>query len=364
MEQRQSSLESLVNSKFWQGKRTLITGHTGFKGSWLTLWLYKLGANITGFSIDVPTKPSLFELIHIKDEINSVIGDIRNFEHIKDVVEEFRPQIVIHMAAQSLVRVSYQNPRETFETNIMGTVNLLDALRQIACAHVIINVTSDKCYENSGLNNRYTEGDPMGGYDPYSNSKGSSELVTSSYRNSFFNIDKFDSHKVGLASVRAGNVIGGGDWSKDRLMTDIMNSLINDVEIKIRNPDAIRPWQHVLDPLNGYIMLAEKLWSDGQTYSEAWNFGPEEEKPVSWILNKVSQLYGKPVKYSIDKSDQPHEAMVLRLDCNKAMLKLGWKPKMNLELGLKYTVDWYKHYENQDDMRKITENQIDTFSLT
>jgi len=352
-----------MNKEFWNGKTVLLTGHTGFKGSWLTLWLKKLGVKVTGFSKDVPTNPSLFELADVKNGIDSIIGDIRNYDEIRDVIKKTDPEIVIHMAAQSLVRVSYTNPRETYETNVMGTVNLFDALREQRNVRVIINVTSDKCYENKKLERGYIEGDHLGGYDPYSNSKGCSELVTSAFRNSYFNISEYNKHKVVLASVRAGNVIGGGDWAENRLIPDLMKSLMNNVEIKIRNPEAVRPWQHVLEPLGGYLLLAEKMWSNGEKFAQAWNFGPDEEnRSVSWIVDKISKLYGKKCDTSPDTTQNPHEVKTLKLDCTKSHEKLGWMPKTNLEQGLQWTVDWYKQYEKQGNIRKITEKQIDDFN--
>jgi len=355
--------ELVINRKFWNGKRVLLTGHTGFKGSWLTIWLKKLGVNVTGFSKDVPTNPSLFELANVKNGINSFIGDIRDYNEIRDVIKKTEPEIVIHMAAQSLVRASYTNPRETYETNVMGTINLLDVLREQENIRVIVNVTSDKCYENKELERGYTEEDCLGGYDPYSNSKGCSELVTSAFRNSYFNISEYNKHKVALASVRAGNVIGGGDWSENRLVPDLMKALINNTEIKIRSPEAIRPWQFVLEPLRGYLLLVEKMWLNGHEFSEAWNFGPDEEnKSVSWIVDKILKLYGKKCTVLRDTSQNLHESKTLKLDCTKSHKKLGWIPKINLEQGLQLTVDWYKQYEIQNDIRKITEKQIDDFN--
>ncbi len=352
-----------MNKEFWKDKTVLLTGHTGFKGSWLTLWLKKLGVKVVGFSKDIPTDPSLFELADVKNGINSILGDIRNYNEIKDVIKKTEPEIVIHMAAQSLVRDSYTNPRETYETNVMGTVNLLDALRDQDNVRVIINVTSDKCYENKELERGYREDDHLGGYDPYSNSKGCSELVTSAFRNSYFNTAEYNKHKVALASVRAGNVIGGGDWAENRLIPDLMNALINNVVIKIRNPEAIRPWQHVLEPLGGYLLLAEKMWIDGEKFSEPWNFGPDEEnKSVSWIIDKITQLYNKKYQIKIDTVENPYEAKILKLDCTKSHKKLNWIPKTNIEQGLQWTVDWYKQYEKQEDIRKITEKQIDDFN--
>ena len=349
-----------MNKEFWNGKTVLLTGHTGFKGSWLTLCLKKMGAKVTGFSKDIPTKPSLFELANVANGINSIEGDIRNFDEIHNVVKNTDAEIIFHMAAQSLVRLSYANPRETYETNVMGTVNLLDALRDTRKARLIINVTSDKCYDNKELDRAYKEEDPLGGYDPYSSSKGCSELVTSAFRNSYF---QSSNHKIALASVRAGNVIGGGDWAKDRLVPDLIQSIIHGKELKIRNPDAVRPWQYVLEPLYGYLLLAEKMWSDGQKFSQAWNFGPNEEnKKVSWIINKIFETYGKKCNVVSDTSENLHEAKILKLDCSKSQTELGWVPKTDIEKGLEMTVDWYKEYEKQSDMRQVSEKQIDYFN--
>jgi len=361
MEFWKGSLEDLVmNKEFWDGKVVLLTGHTGFKGSWLALWLKQMGAKVTGFSKDIPTTPSLFELADVENGINSIEGDIRNFDDIGNAVKKTNAEIIFHMAAQSLVLESYANPRETYETNVMGTVNLLDALRENKKTRLIINVTSDKCYDNQELDRGYIEEDALGGYDPYSSSKGCSELVTSAFRNSYF---QSDNHKIALSSVRAGNVIGGGDWAKDRLIPDLIQSIINGKELKIRNPDAIRPWQHVFEPLSGYLLLAEKMWSDGQRFSQAWNFGPNEQgKKVSWIIDKISEIYGKKCNIFLDTSENLHEAKILKLDCTKSQTKLGWMPKIDIEKAIQLTVDWYKEYEKQSDMRQVSEKQIDDFN--
>ncbi|MGI0063237.1 MAG: CDP-glucose 4,6-dehydratase, partial [Nitrosotalea sp.] len=274
MELWQSTMENMViNQTFWKNKKVLLTGHTGFKGSWLSLWLQKLGSDVIGFSRDIPTKPSLFELCNVADNMVSIMGNICDIEHLRTVMTEHKPEIVIHMAAQSLVGRSYDDPLETFSTNVLGTVNVFEVIRKLGNVRVVINVTSDKCYENRESISGYKETDPMGGYDPYSSSKGCAELITSSFRNSFFNPKEYDKHGIALASVRAGNIIGGGDWSTNRLVPDIMKGLIENQTVTIRNPSSVRPWQFVLEPLRGYLMLAEKLWHEGPQYVEGWNFG-------------------------------------------------------------------------------------------
>ena len=334
-----------MDSNFWKNKKVLLTGHTGFKGSWLSLWLQKLGVDLVGFSKSIPTKPSLFELADVEKNMTSIMGDITHIERITDVVKQHNPEIIIHMAAQSLVHKSYDQPLETFSTNIMGTVNLLEAIRNTSKKCVIINVTSDKCYENQELSRGYKENDPMGGYDPYSSSKGCAELITSSFRDSFFKNSNDKDYDISLASVRAGNVIGGGDWADNRIMPDIMRGILNKKIIKIRNPTAVRPWQHVLEPLRGYLELAEKLYNYKSEYTESWNFGPDDDdvKPVSWIVNKVVEMWGEDVQvdFDDDRLDYKHETSFLRLDCSKAKSKLKWNPKIKLEEGLKLTVNWY-----------------------
>lgn len=353
-----------MESSFWKGKKILLTGHTGFKGSWLSIWLQSLGADLVGFSKSIPTKPSLFEIADVQSGMISIMGNICDFEHIKQVVQEYKPEIVIHMAAQSLVRESYNNPIDTYSTNVIGTINLLESIRITGKNRIVINVTSDKCYENLEFNKSFREEDPMGGFDPYSSSKGCAELITSAYRDSFFNTREFHKHGIAIASVRAGNVIGGGDWSKDRLVPDVMNSLLDGHVLKIRNPDAIRPWQHVLEPLSGYLLLAEKLNSDGVKYSGAWNFGPSENdgRPVSWIIKKLSQYFGT-INYVVDTDKKPHEAAYLRLDCSKARNLLGWIPKTDLELAIRWISEWYKQFEQKADLRAFTEQQIREFTL-
>lgn len=348
-----------MNEKFWKNKKILITGHTGFKGSWLTIWLKKLGADITGFSKSIPTNPNLFEISNIEAEINSINGDVQDYQFLKETITKVEPEIVFHMAAQSLVIKSYSDPIETYSTNVMGTVNLLNAIRETKKSKIVINVTSDKCYENNESLEGYKEDDPMGGHDPYSSSKGCSELITKSFRESFFNSNTKEN--VALASVRAGNVIGGGDWAENRLIPDIIRSIKNNESVNIRNPNAVRPWQHVMDPLNGYISLAEKLY-DNQTFSEGWNFGPEknEIKSVSWIINKFDELWKSKIDWIV-QNNQLHEATNLILNCQKAKSRLGWNSKINTELALKWTIEWYTKYFENKDMRKITEEQINEF---
>ena len=352
-----------MNKKFWNKKKVFLTGHTGFKGSWLSLWLQKLNAEVIGFSKDIPTNPSLFELANIEDGMNSIIGNICDYNKLEKSIKEHQPEIVIHMAAQAILRESYNNPIETYATNVMGTVNLLETIRKIGSVKVILNVTTDKCYEPNKSSEGYVETDRLGGYDPYSNSKACSELLTSSFRNSFFNPKEHHKHGISLASCRAGNVIGGGDWGKDRLIPDIMRGILNNEIIRIRNPSSTRPWQYVLDPLNGYLTLAEKLWSFGSKFSEGWNFGPQEknEKSVKWIVEKLTYQWSKNIKWDIDNSVNPHEENYLRLNCKKANSKLGWMPKLNLEQGLEWTIKWYKEYQQNNNMKEITEHQIEEF---
>jgi CDP-glucose 4,6-dehydratase len=353
-----------MNLDFWKDKKILLTGHTGFKGSWLSLWLQKLGADLVGYSKSIPTKPSLYELSHVENKMISVMGDVCDLDKLKDVIREHKPEIVIHMAAQSLVQESYKNPIETYTTNVLGTVNVMQSIRDVNCVRVLINVTSDKCYENNDLERGYNENDPMGGFDPYSSSKGCAELVTASFRNSFFNPTEYKKHRTAIATARAGNVIGGGDWAQNRIIPDVMKGILEKSTVKIRNPNAVRPWQFVLEPLHGYMLLAEKLWYEGPKFSEGWNFGPDynDIRSVSWLVERLSQLWNTQINLEYNKECFHHEANTLKLDCTKAKQKLGWQPKTNLELGLKFVVEWYKHYELGNDIREITEQQIKEFS--
>lgn len=351
-----------LNNNFWKDKKVFITGHTGFKGSWLCLWLQLMGANVTGYALAPPTDPSLFELCGIDKLINSIIGDVRDYQQLSLAIKDSQPEIVIHMAAQPLVRESYKNPQETYAINVMGTVNLLEAVRICPGIKAVVNVTTDKCYENKEWVWGYRENEPMGGYDPYSNSKACSELITASYRSSFFNPGDYLKHGVGLASARAGNVIGGGDWAADRLIPDCIRAILNEKRILIRNPNAIRPWQHVLEPLNGYLLLAQKLYEKGPLFGEGWNFGPNDDdaRPVQWIVQKICEKWGH-ASFEIDQGEHPHEAQYLKLDCSKAKMRLGWFPKWDLETTIDKIIEWTKAYQAGKDLREVCINQIKEF---
>ncbi len=351
------------DNKFWNNRKVLITGHTGFKGSWLTLLLHHLGAKLYGYALDPPTDPSLFKSANLKELITSNIADIRDYDRLLDVLKEFSPEVVIHMAAQPLVRESYRNPRETYEINVMGTVNLLEAIRHTPGIKAVVNVTTDKCYENHEWHWGYRENEPMGGYDPYSNSKGCSELVTAAFRNSYFNPKDHQNHGVALASARAGNVIGGGDWASDRLIPDFMRAITNGKKVKIRSPYAIRPWQHVLEPLTGYLNLAAKLYTEGPKYAEGWNFGPNDKdaKSVEWIIDTICKLWGDGATFDIDTNPHKHEANYLKLDWSKAKAELGWIPKWSIEDSLQSIVDWNKAYLVGKNMRTVCNDQIELY---
>ncbi|MTJ06718.1 MULTISPECIES: CDP-glucose 4,6-dehydratase [unclassified Anabaena] len=352
-----------MKSNFWHQKKVFVTGHTGFKGGWLSMWLQMLGAQVCGYSLNPPTSPNLFELAHIADGMTSVIADVRELDNLQEVMQTFQPDIVIHLAAQPLVRESYQNPVDTYAVNVMGTVNVLEAVRSVSSVRAVVSVTSDKCYENREWIWGYRETDPMGGHDPYSSSKGCAELVTTAYRQSFFNAADYAQHKVAIASVRAGNVIGGGDWAKDRLIPDILRAWLAGEEVVIRNPQAVRPWQHVLEPLHGYLMLAEKLFTQGCTYNGGWNFGPSESgvKTVAWILEELQQLWGNDANWIQDRRFQPHEANLLTLDCSKARNQLDWEARLDLKTALAWIVDWHKTWQQGDDMKQKTQEQIQEF---
>ena len=349
-----------MDANFWRGKRVFLTGHTGFKGSWLSLWLQSLGAELTGFALAPPTNPSLFEEAKVADGMTSILGDVRDLTALQAALDKAQPEIVLHMAAQPLVRYSYQNPVETYAVNVMGTVHLLEAVRHTPSVRAVVNVTTDKCYENKEWHWGYREDEPMGGFDPYSNSKGCSELVTRAYRQSYF---QAGANNVALASARAGNVIGGGDWALDRLIPDTVTAFEQGKPVTIRNPHAIRPWQHVLEPLRGYLTLAEHLYLEGTSYAEAWNFGPSDldAKPVGWIVENLASLWGADAKWQIDSGDHPHEAHYLKLDISKARSRLDWHPKLPLIESLKLIVQWQRHRQSGAPIRQFTLDQIHAY---
>ena len=355
-----------MNPAFWQGKRVFLTGHTGFKGGWLSLWLQQLGADVTGYALEAPTTPSLFEVANVARGMQSIIGDVRDGDAVKRAMAVACPDVVIHMAAQPLVRYSYVNPVETYSTNVMGVVNVLEAVRTTPGVRAVVNVTSDKCYENREWPWGYRENEAMGGYDPYSNSKGCAELVTAGYRSSFFHADKYAEHGIALGSGRAGNVIGGGDWAMDRLIPDMLRAIGAGQPVMIRNPHSIRPWQHVLEPLSGYLTLAEKLYTEGPVHAEGWNFGPHDTdaKPVEWIIERMTQEWGAGASWSLDGQDHPHEATYLKLDCSKARGQLGWHPRWDIGQTIAKIVEWHKACDQGADMRAMTLAQITTYQNT
>jgi CDP-glucose 4,6-dehydratase len=353
----------MLNRSFWKGRQVFLTGHTGFKGSWLSLWLEALGANVTGYALDPPTQPNLFEQARVAGSVRSICADIRDFPRLKAAVAECRPEVIIHMAAQSVVRRGYEHPIETYSSNVMGTVNVLEALRQLRQPCAVVNVTSDKCYENREWVWGYRENEPMGGRDPYSNSKGCAELVTAAYRESFFSPESIESHRVAVASARAGNAIGGGDWTADQLIPDLMRAFLAGQPCLIRNPSAIRPWQFVLEPLRGYLTLAERLSEDSGNFASAWNFGPAETdaKPVSWIADELVELWGNQAAWNSDSSVHPREANFLKLDISKAKAGLGWHPVLPLHSALGWIVEWWRAFHAGGDLRRFTCSQIERY---
>jgi len=348
----------VIDQVFWQGKRVFLTGHTGFKGSWLSLWLVSLGASVKGYALNPNTTPSLFNEAKVDRVIDSQIGDIRDQEALHESMTTFNPDVLIHMAAQPLVRYSYDAPIETYEVNVIGTAKVLEVARNCAKLKVIVNITTDKCYENDERSQGYKENDPMGGHDPYSSSKGCAELVTLAYRRSFL-----QDQGVSLASVRAGNVIGGGDWADDRLIPDILRSFEKNKPVVIRNPKATRPWQHVLEPLSGYLVLAQKMYNNHKEYAEGWNFGPREEdvKPVDWILDKMISKWPDS-SWELDQNSNPHEAGFLKLDISKAESKLGWKPVWELSYTLEKIIAWQKAWLNKEDMQVACLAEIEEYT--
>lgn len=356
--------QASVNPNFWNDKCVFLTGHTGFKGGWLSLWLASMGAKVIGYALPPNPSPNFFEVAQVDgDLMQSHIADVRDLEKLKKVMADAKPEIVIHMAAQPLVRYSYANPVETYATNVMGTVNVLESVRSLNCVRAVVVVTSDKCYENKDWAWGYRENEAMGGHDPYSNSKGCTELVTSAYRQSYFSPEKYTQHKVAIASARAGNVIGGGDWSKDRLIPDAIKAFELQRTLIIRNPHATRPWQHVLEPLSGYLVLAQALYQEGAKFNGGWNFGPRDDdaQPVQDVVNLLVKNWGRNASWTQDLSEQPHEAHSLKLDCSKARQYLHWAPKWNLEQAIKNITHWHFNYQRQVNMHEFSLAQIASY---
>jgi CDP-glucose 4,6-dehydratase len=355
-----------VDADFWRGKKVFLTGHTGFKGSWLSLWLTSLQAEVTGFSLSPNTKPSLFDIARVARSIKaSHIGNICNSNELNSAILAAKPDIVIHMAAQALVRYSYDHPVETFETNVMGTVNLLEAVRRQPSIKAVVVVTTDKCYENNGLSQKFTEIQAMGGHDPYSSSKGCAELVVAAYQRSYFNValNKCADRPVAVASARAGNVIGGGDWATDRLVPDAISAFECDQPLRLRYPGATRPWQHVLEPLAGYLVLAQNLYMHGSPFVGAWNFGPldADSRSVEYVVDLLIDQWGGSARWQQDGAPTVHEAQLLALDCTKAYELLGWRPRWSLPTAIEKIVSWHKAFNNGQDMLKETLSQIDDY---
>ncbi len=353
----------MIDRGFWKDKRVFLTGHTGFKGSWLSLWLSELGANVYGYALDPPTEPSLFRLASVGDIVHSTIADMLDRPSLEAAMRSAQPSVVVHMAAQPLVRDSYKVPVETYAVNVMGTVHLLEAVRNCPSVKAVINVTSDKCYENREWIWGYRENEPLGGHDPYSNSKACSELVTTAYRNSFFHPDAYRDHGVAIATARAGNVIGGGDWAGDRIVPDCVRALLAGDRVRVRNPHAIRPWQHVLEPLSGYLLLAQRLYQDGPQFGEAWNFGPDDAdaQTVDALVRSLCEKWGDNASWAVEAGKHPHEAHYLKLDCSKAKSRLGWMPRWGLDKALDSIVDWTRSYQQMNDIRRTCLAQISEY---
>jgi CDP-glucose 4,6-dehydratase len=344
----------------WKGRKVFLTGHTGFKGGWLALWLTKLGAEVRGYALDPCTTPSLFEVAKVGSVIEDIRGDIRDAAKLNAAMTEFKPDIVMHLAAQPLVRYSYDDPIGTYETNVIGTARVLEAVRKTPSVRAVVSVTTDKCYENKETLRPYKESDPLGGYDPYSSSKACAEIVSAAYRQSYFPVAELAKHRVALATARAGNVIGGGDWSTDRLIPDLVRGFLAGEAVRIRRPKAIRPWQHVLESLFGYIRLAEELYQQDPKFATAYNFGPAEEdaQPVEWIAEKMTKFWGDGATWVLDPDPGVHEAGYLKLDAGKAHAELGWTPRLDLETALEWLVAWYRGWEAGDAMQEFSLNQI------
>src|SRR5947208_11985879 len=355
----------MINSSFWKGRRVFLTGHTGFKGSWLSLWLNTLGANVTGYALDPPTQPNLFEQAQIAGTVRTISADIRDFPRLKSAIEDCRPEVVIHMAAQSVVRRGYEDPIETYSSNVMGTVHPFEALRQLKRPCAVVDVTSDKCYANREWLWGYREYERMGGRDPYSNSKGCAELVTTAFRESFFPPESFERHGIALASARAGNAIGGGDWTSDQLIPDLMRAFLASQPCLIRNPSAHRPWQFLLEPLRGYLMLAERLIEDPSHFATGWNFGPADvdAKPVFWIADELVRAWGDGATWTQDTASHTREAYALKLDASKARSCLNWHPVLPLNQALGWIVVWYRAFQGGSNLRRLTEAQIERYEV-
>lgn len=364
----QGTLEDmgLIDHRFWKGRSVFMTGHTGFVGSWLSLWLQRMEARLTGYALAPPTDPSLFEQAGVASGMHSITADVRDFPQLKSALDDARPEVVLHLAAQPLVRRSYIEPVETYTTNVLGTVHLLEAVRQVEGVRAVLIVTSDKCYENHEWVWPYREVDRLGGFDPYSSSKACAELAVAAYRNSFFRNDAFAQHGTAVASARAGNIIGGGDWSEDRLVPDLVKGFIAGTPVPIRHPTAIRPWQHVLEPAAGYLVLARKLLEEGPAVADAWNFGPraDDSKSVAWIADRLVQLWGNGAQWATDADEHPHEAHHLTLDWGKARSYLDWTPRWTLDEALERVVRWYKTFSRDPDeaaMRQATHADIEDY---
>ena len=344
----------------WSGKNVLVTGHTGFKGGWLSHWLQQLEAKVTGFALAPPEGVSLFKDARVAEGMTSVIGNLSNLDLLKQTLAEHRPEVIFHLAAQPLVRASYVDPIGTYTTNVLGTAHLLEAARVTESVRAIVLITTDKCYENQEWEWPYRETDRLGGYDPYSNSKACAELVAAAYRTSFFNPSRYSEHRVAIATVRAGNVIGGGDWSEDRLIPDIIRAFSEGCPVRIRSPRAVRPWQHVLEPIRGYLAIAESLCEHGTKDGEAWNFGPDlsDAQPVAWIVREMAEIWGNGARWEIEDAPQPHEAQLLKLDCSKIQSRLGWKPLLRLKDALTMTTEWYRARLDGTEMHEFTAAQI------
>ena len=355
-----NSVPATSDGGVWRGKRVFLTGHTGFKGGWLALWLASRGATVRGYSLDPYTSPNLFEAAKIGSVVEDIRGDIRDGKRLNRTMSEFAPEVVFHMAAQPLVRYSYQDPIGTFETNVMGTARVLDAVRRTPSVRAVVSVTTDKCYENKEWQWGYRETDPLGGYDPYSSSKACAEIVSAAYRQSYFTVEKPGEHGCAVATARAGNVIGGGDWSTDRLIPDLVRGFVEGKPALIRRPAAIRPWQHVLEPLHGYLLLAEKLLTGEPRYATAFNFGPSEEdaQPVGWIVEKMAGFWGQGATWVLDPEPGVHEAGYLKLDASRARAELDWRPKLRLETALAWLVEWYKAQAQGADADRLSLQQI------